>query len=63
MNKQDLLDYGLDVFNNEEDKFKGWLSTPVPALGNIIPNEMLESIAGLKLVEIMLHRIEYGIYS
>jgi len=62
MNKQELLEYGLMVFNNEEDKFQHWLSTHVPALGNMIPNELLDSIEGLKLVENLLHRIEYGVY-
>jgi hypothetical protein len=63
MNKQEVLDYGLMVFNNEEEKFQSWLSTPVPALGNSIPNDLLDSIEGLKKVENLLHRIEYGVYS
>ena len=63
MNKQEVLNYGLVVFNNEEEKFQRWLSKPVPALGNFIPNELLDSIEGLKKVEIILHRIEYGVYS
>jgi putative toxin-antitoxin system antitoxin component (TIGR02293 family) len=63
MNKQEVLEYGLMVFNNEEEKFQHWLSTPVPALGNMIPNELLNYVAGLKIVEIILHRIEYGVYS
>jgi putative toxin-antitoxin system antitoxin component (TIGR02293 family) len=63
MNKQEVLDYGLIVFNNEEEKFQHWLSTPVLALGNMIPNELLDSIEGLKQVENVLYRIEYGVYS
>jgi putative toxin-antitoxin system antitoxin component (TIGR02293 family) len=63
MNKQEVLDYGLMVFNNEKEKFQRWLSKPVPALGNFIPNDLLDSIEGLKLVENLLHRIEYGVYS
>lgn len=63
MNKQELLEYGLMVFNNEEEKFQRWLSKPVPALGNSIPNDLLDDEEGLKLVEVILHRIEYGVYS
>ena len=51
------------VFNNEEEKFQRWLSKPVLALGNMIPNELLDSIEGLKQVENVLYRIEYGVYS
>ena len=63
MNKQELLEYGLMVFNNEEDKFHRWMSKPVPALENSIPNDLLDSIEGLKQVEVILHKIEYGVYS
>lgn len=63
MTKEELLEYGLMVFNNEEDKFHRWLSKPVPALGGTIPNDLLSSPEGLKQVEVVLHRIEYGVYS
>jgi putative toxin-antitoxin system antitoxin component (TIGR02293 family) len=63
MNKQEVLEYGLMVFNNEEEKFQHWLSTPVPALGDSYPLELLDDDEGLKQVENVLHRINYGIYS
>jgi putative toxin-antitoxin system antitoxin component (TIGR02293 family) len=63
MKKTEVLEYGLMVFNNEEEKFQRWMSKPVPALGNMIPNDLLDSIEGLKKVEVILHRIEYGVYS
>lgn len=63
MNKQELLEYGLMVFNNEDEKFHRWMSKPVPVLENSIPNDLLDSIEGLKQVEIILNKIEYGVYS
>ena len=63
MNKQEVLEYGLTVFNNEEEKFQRWLRKPVPALGNSYPLELLDDEEGLKQVEKVLHRIEYGVYS
>jgi len=63
MNKQEVLNYGLEVFNNEIDKFQRWLTTQCPAIGDCYPLELLDDDEGLKQVENVLHRINYGIYS
>lgn len=40
-----------------------FLSLPNPALGDRIPNELAETDAGAREVEVILGRIAYGVYS
>lgn len=40
-----------------------FLSLPNPALGDRIPNELVETDAGAREVEVILGRIAHGIYS
>ena len=40
-----------------------WLNTKQPALGNRIPMELAKNSAGAQVVEDLLGRIEYGVYS
>lgn len=56
----ELIDYGLDVFNNEEDKFQRWLKKPNLALGGCSPESMLDTITGSNEVKFGLNRIEFG---
>ena len=62
-NKERVLKYGIEVFNNEEDKFSNWLLKPNFYFGGKIPNELIETEDGIKQVEECLTRIEYGIFS
>ena len=63
MNKQEVLKYGISVFNKEGVKFSRWLTKPNLSLGNKTPNELLESEEGLREVKNCLDRIEYGTFS
>lgn len=56
----ELLDFGLEVFNNEEDKFQRWLKKPNIALSGNTPESLLDSITGIQEVKNCLNRIEYG---
>ncbi len=56
----ELIDYGLDVFNNEEEKFQRWLKKPNLSLGGSSPESMLDTITGIDEVKFGLHRIEFG---
>ena len=49
-----------EVLGNENAK--AWLYSPIPALGNDVPVDLLDTEAGFRLVEQTLHRIQYGIY-
>ncbi|RZJ69383.1 antitoxin Xre/MbcA/ParS toxin-binding domain-containing protein [Flavobacterium sp.] len=56
----ELIDYGLEVFNHEEEKFQRWLKKPNLSIGGNSPESMLDTISGLNEVKFSLNRIEYG---
>jgi len=56
----ELIDYGLEVFNNEEEKFQRWLKKPNLSMGGSAPESMLDTITGLNEVRFSLNRLEFG---
>jgi putative toxin-antitoxin system antitoxin component (TIGR02293 family) len=56
----ELIDYGLDVFNKEEDKFLRWLKKPNISLGGLTPESLLDTTTGIDEVRYSLNRIEFG---
>ena len=56
----ELVDYGIAVFNNEEDKFQRWMKKINFSLGDNTPESLLDSITGIQEVRNCLNRIEYG---
>lgn len=56
----ELIDYGLDVFNNEEEKFQRWLKKSNLALGGSSPESMLDTMTGINEVKFGLNRLEFG---
>jgi putative toxin-antitoxin system antitoxin component (TIGR02293 family) len=52
----------IDVLGDRE-KAAHWLTTPNRALGGEIPISLLDTSTGAHEVEIVLDRIEYGVYS
>lgn len=56
----ELIDYGLEVFNGEENKFQRWLRKPVLALGGVAPESLFDSITGIREVYNCLLRIDHG---
>lgn len=63
MGKEELLEFGLRVFNYEAHKFLHWLNHPNTYLDGAFPNEMLDTEEGRKLVLKELYTIEYGNYA
>ncbi|HEY8928885.1 MAG TPA: antitoxin Xre/MbcA/ParS toxin-binding domain-containing protein [Mucilaginibacter sp.] len=57
-----VVEHAFDVFENE-DKVKSWLNYPNRALNNIKPIDLFYIPTGLKMVNDILGRIEYGVYS
>lgn len=57
---KELIDFGLDVFNNEEEKFHRWLKKPTVSLGGNTPESMLNTVTGINEVKFCLNRIEFG---
>lgn len=47
----------------DEEKAVGWLSTPNRALGGEKPLDLLDTDMGARMVEDILGRIAYGVYS
>lgn len=56
----ELIDYGLEVFNHEEEKFQRWLKKPNLSIGGNSPESMLDTVTGINEVKFSLNRLEYG---
>jgi len=56
----ELIDYGLEVFNHEEEKFQRWLKKPNLSIGGNSPESMLDTITGINEVTFSLNRLEFG---
>ncbi|HEV7349784.1 type II toxin-antitoxin system Xre/ParS family antitoxin [Telluribacter sp.] len=56
----ELLDFGVEVFNNEEEKFQRWLKKPNISLGGATPESLFDSLTGIQEVRNSLNRLEYG---
>lgn len=56
----ELYIYGIEVFNDEKDKFFRWLNKPNISLNNKKPLNLLNDNKGIKDVYNCLDRINYG---
>ncbi|MGJ7031830.1 type II RES/Xre toxin-antitoxin system antitoxin [Niabella hirudinis] len=56
----ELVDYGIEVFNKEEEKFQRWLKKPNQSLSGNIPESMLDTVSGINEIKYALNRIEFG---
>lgn len=56
----EVLEYGLQVFNEEKDKFHRWLKKPNISLGGTPPETLFDSLTGIQEVRNSLNRLEYG---
>lgn len=56
----ELIDYGKEVFNNEEEKFQRWLKKTNQALGGNSPESLLDTVTGIDEVRFALNRMEFG---
>lgn len=57
-----LATYGASVFQ-DQGKFTRWLRRPLRLLGERSPLDLLDSLTGIQLVDDILGRIEYGVFS
>lgn len=53
---------GLEVFDNDSEELKRWISTKNIPLGGVTPAELLVNSFGVSLVLERLEMIEYGMY-
>lgn len=58
----EVIDFGKEVFNQEEDKFLRWLKKPNIALGGCSPESLFDTSSGVEEVKACLYRIEHGIF-
>jgi len=56
----ELVGFGIEVFNNEEEKFQRWMKKQNISLGGNSPESLLDSTTGIQEVKNCLNRIEYG---
>ncbi len=56
----ELIDFGLEVFNQEEEKFQRWLKKPNISLAGNSPESLLDTTTGIDEVKFALNRIEFG---
>ena len=56
----ELVDFGIEVFNNDEEKFQRWMKKQNVSLGGNSPESLLDSTTGIQEVKNCLNRIEYG---
>jgi putative toxin-antitoxin system antitoxin component (TIGR02293 family) len=59
----EVLDYGLEVFNDEKEKFQRWLKKVNYSLGGVSPVSLFDSITGVEEVKNALDRIEHGVFA
>lgn len=59
----ELLTYGFDVFNQEDEKFLRWLKKPNPSLGGQLPETLLDTFIGIEQVKTCLDQLEYGSFA
>lgn len=56
----ELLDFGMQVFNGEREKFLRWMKKPNVSLGGYTPESLFDSLTGIQEVKNCLNRLEYG---
>jgi len=56
----ELVDYGIEVFNGESEKFLLWLEKNNLSLGGVTPKSFFDSLTGIQEVRKCLDRIEHG---
>lgn len=58
---RELVAYGVDVFDGEEQKFQRWLKKPNISLGGHTPESLLDTVTGISEVRACLDGLEYGV--
>ncbi|NJY63632.1 DUF2384 domain-containing protein [Salinimicrobium sp. CDJ15-81-2] len=56
----EIFAFGLEVFNQEADKFQRWLKKPNISLGGATPVSLFDSLTGIQEVRNSLNRLEFG---
>jgi len=57
-----LYSRGEDVFGGLES-FKRWMNSPILALGNVLPKDLLDTSLGIDMLMDELGRMEHGVFA
>lgn len=60
---ENLAAHGLLVFDDQAEALANWLRYPLRELKGQTPLSLLSTISGFGLIDDVLTRIEYGVYS
>ncbi len=58
---RNVLIHALDTFEGKENVVRHWLRTPVTALNDQSPLQMMDTVTGFGLVNDVLGRLDYGL--
>lgn len=59
--RETVIAEAIELFEGNEQAAWRWLESPLRALGNIAPAELLDSESGIESVRGIIHRLEHGI--
>ncbi len=59
----EAIDLATKLFEGDITSAVKWIETPVKALGNKIPSDMLKTTAGIEEVINLIGRLEQGVFS
>jgi putative toxin-antitoxin system antitoxin component (TIGR02293 family) len=60
---QSVVQKATDFYEGNIEAARRWLCAPAPALGGVRPLSMLGNEAGVREVESLLSRLEYGVFT
>ncbi|WP_353722632.1 antitoxin Xre/MbcA/ParS toxin-binding domain-containing protein [Dyadobacter sp. 676] len=58
---RNILLHALDTFDGKESVVRHWLRTPISALNDQSPLQMMDTVTGFGLVDDVLGRLDYGL--
>jgi hypothetical protein len=61
--KKQVIEFALEIFDNNKKDVRSWMSSPNGALNNASPISLIDTPAGLEEVYNVLGRIATGVYS
>ena len=60
---REIVGRTTDFFEGDKPAARVWLNRPAPALGGLPPLALLVNEAGVRQVEALLGRLEYGVFT
>lgn len=61
--KKQVIAFALEIFDNDKNEVRNWMSSPNGALNNAAPINLIDTPEGIEEVYNVLGRIATGVYS